>query len=140
MIRLLLAVATAGAVVWALGGELRSLVPSQDARDAIGRTARAVRKEAVELLAAREAEALHPEVVAPPPDATKGLAVAEQVVEPADFAPEAAMAPEPEKSIEASRDPIVAPRRWDAPLDAAQAEAVRGRLDRVMSLAAGRAE
>ncbi len=133
MIRLLLAVATACAVVWAAGGELSSMMPSQDARDAIGRTARVVREGAVELLAARERDAPQPEVVAPRPDATRGLAAAEEVGEPAEFAPEAALVPEAE-------NPIVASRGWDAPLDAAQAEAVRGRLDRVMSLAAGHAE
>ena len=133
MIRLLFAVATACAVVWAAGGELRSLVPSQDARDAIGRTARVGREGAVELLAAREPDAPQPEIVAPLPDATRGLAAAEEVVEPTDFAPEVALAPEPENGIAVSRG-------WDAPLDAAQAEAVRGRLDRVMSLAAGYAE
>jgi hypothetical protein len=133
VIRLLLAVATACAVVWAAGGELSSMMPSQDARDAIGRTARVVREGAVELLAARERDAPQPEVVAPLHDAVRGLAPAEEVGEPAEFAPEAALVPEAE-------NPIVASRGWDAPLDAAQAEAVRGRLDRVMSLAAGHAK
>lgn len=133
MIRLLLAVAAACAVVWVAGGELRSLVPSQDARDAIGRTARVVREEAEELLAARQADAQQPEVVAPLPEPTRGFAVAGEGLEPAELAPEVAMAAEPER-------PIAASRGWDAPLDAAQAEAVRGRLDRVMSLAAGNSE
>jgi hypothetical protein len=133
VIRLLLAVAAACAVVWVAGGELRSWVPSQDARDAISRTARVVREEAEELLAARQADAPQPEVVAPLPEATRGFAAADEGLEPAEFAPEVAMAAEPER-------PIVASRRWDAPLDAAQAEAVRGRLDRVMSLAAGNSE
>ncbi len=135
MIRLLLAVATACAVVWAVGGELR--LPSQDA---VERTARVLREEAVELLAAREAEAPQPQLVEAAPEATRGLAPAEKVREPVDFAPEAPVAAQPDPASPVSEDSIAASRGWDAPLDAVQAEAVRGRLDRVMSLAAGNAE
>jgi hypothetical protein len=137
VIRLLLAVGAACAVVWAVGSDLSALVPSDDARAAVERTAKVAREEAAKLLVPSQ-----PEPVAPvPPPVVQPLAPEESVESPAEFAPEPQMhfeAPEAAPAVTAST--VTASKGWDAPLDSEQAEAVRCRLDRVMELAAGNAE
>lgn len=135
MIRLLLAAATACAVVWLAGAKLGALSPSDDARAALERTARVAREEAAELLA-------------PEPAERQALPQAETIPEPAEFAPEPALptdsaleqVPGVVAGGQAEPGVLAGELGWNAPLDAQQAEAVRSRLDRVMSLASGSAE
>ena len=115
MIRLLLAVATACAVVWAAGGNLGSLISDAAvARDVIERSARTLKEEV-----------LHsPEL-------------GTEIAESPEFGPEApdepAPAPPPPR---AEQTPGQLPD-WSQPLDAERAASVRLRLDRVMTLAGG---
>ena len=136
MIRLVLAAATACAVVWAAGGNFGSLVPDPArSRDVLDRSARALKEVA--------------SLVAEPPHLTEPAP--QQVAERNEFGPEAlpsvapstafvpapstAFVPAPSTAHADAADG--APAEWREPLDAAQAEAVRSRLDRVMSLASG---
>ena len=132
MIRLALAVAAACAVVWAAGADLGALAPSDDAKAAIERTARLARDK----LADEVAQLLVPANESTPPGAMRPLAANEELGEATHFAPEPELAAE----AKSSPKPNPKPNRWNAPLDADQAEAVRCRLNRVMSLAAGNAE
>ncbi len=108
MIRLLLAVATACAVVWAAGGNLGSLIPDAAvAREAIERSARTL----------------------------KAPELATEIAESPEFGPEAPDEPAPAPP-RAGHTPGQLPD-WSQPLDAERAAAVRLRLDRVMTLAGG---
>ncbi len=153
MIRLAIAIASACAVVWYAGGNLPDWAPSEDARAAVERTARVAREEAARLLAAPSSpsgpatlEALpelepgpRPEPAAAPMQpaaapaaALEPLAEADRIPELTDFGSEVADAADAPET-----PPSAAERGWDEPLDSAQAEAVRCRLDRVMELASG---
>jgi len=136
VIRLALAVAAACAVVWAAGADLGALAPSDDAKAAIERTAQRTARLARDKLADEVAQLLVPANESTPPGAMRPLAANEELGEATHFAPEPELAAE----AKSSPKPNPKPNRWNAPLDADQAEAVRCRLDRVMSLAAGNAE
>lgn len=146
MIRLAIAIASACAVVWYAGGHLGDWEPAPETRAAIEQTAQVAREQAAKLLAPEEGDtgeegevpAAEPATPITTPTSTPTPAPAPELepLEPgavveaaADFAPESVL-PEP-PGVD------LAERGWDAPLDAAQAEAVRFRLDRVMQLAAG---
>ena len=119
MIRLLLAVATAVAVVWAAGGNLGSLIPDAEvAREVIERSARTLKEEVLD----------SPEL-------------ATEIAERPEFGPEAPDEPAPAPAPpRAGQPPGHTPGQlpdWSQPLDAERAASVRLRLDRVMTLAGG---
>ena len=154
MIRLLLTVATAAAVVWFVGSRPDAFAPeSEQARRVLERAADAV-EQVVGQVGERAAEAFAPDELEASPEVPAERSRAEEVVadeEPAierpaspvvaaesEFGPEApgpiAPAPGAGTAEDLASDSMVSPA---GPLDAERAALVRARLDRVMSLAAG---